>query len=67
MEYKEVDYEGNDCRIYKTVCILPIGSKYAVVVLKRSEGGWVNQDNIDTNTAIFDTEKEATEYYDREL
>jgi hypothetical protein len=64
MEYKEFISQGNDCLIYRTVSILPIGNKFAVITLTRLSGAWINNNNLGTDTVNFDTEKEATEYYD---
>jgi hypothetical protein len=64
MDYKQDKKEGNECIIHKTVSILPLADKWAVVVLMKCVGNWFNTNDLAQQIETFDTEEEARIYYD---
>ena len=63
MEIKQFENEGNDCMIYKTVILAPIGRKYAVIENRYEHGSWFEPE-LKSKQTLFENYKKAKQYYD---
>jgi hypothetical protein len=64
MESRQIQTEGNDCMIYRTITLQPVGDMWVIVTLTQYKGSNCDSKEVNVEIEQFNTHVVAKGVYD---